>query len=147
VADRYWTGPHAELSVCCEHKFRHKETDHGDEQTTFASLDGFDETSRAKRADRLVDAFSDAVNADEQARIDDLVDRGVSLLRDGRDAMPDRSEAKLLRPLAVLIRGSPRGAVQQIFRLRMLGAPIMPRYVRGDGRDDARDRQSDRDTA
>jgi len=44
--------------------------------TTVTSLDGFHPTSEAQRADELVRAFFDAVNADEQARIDELVDRG-----------------------------------------------------------------------
>ncbi|HEY2202111.1 MAG TPA: hypothetical protein VGH56_09485 [Solirubrobacteraceae bacterium] len=44
--------------------------------TTVTSLDGFHATPTAQRADELVRAFFDAVNADEQARIDELVDRG-----------------------------------------------------------------------
>src|SRR5882724_11659258 len=44
--------------------------------TAVTSLDGFHATSTAQRADELVRAFFDAVNADEQARIDELVDRG-----------------------------------------------------------------------
>jgi predicted ester cyclase len=44
--------------------------------TTVTSLDDFHATSTAQRADELVRAFFDAVNADEQGRIDELVDRG-----------------------------------------------------------------------
>ncbi len=44
--------------------------------TTVTSLDGFHATPTAQRADELVRAFFDAVNADEGARIDALVDRG-----------------------------------------------------------------------
>jgi predicted ester cyclase len=44
--------------------------------TTLTSVDGFHATSTAQRADELVRAFFDAVNADERARIDELVDRG-----------------------------------------------------------------------
>jgi predicted ester cyclase len=44
--------------------------------TTVTSLDGFHTTPTARRADELVRAFFDAVNADEHARIDELVDRG-----------------------------------------------------------------------
>jgi len=44
--------------------------------TTVTSLDGFHATPTAQRADKLVRAFFDAVNADERARIDELVDRG-----------------------------------------------------------------------
>src|SRR5690349_19120068 len=44
--------------------------------TTVTSVDGFHATGTAQRADDLVRAFFDAVNADEQARIDELVDRG-----------------------------------------------------------------------
>ena len=44
--------------------------------TTVTSLDGFHATPTAQRADKLVRAFFDAVNADEGARIDALVDRG-----------------------------------------------------------------------
>ena len=44
--------------------------------TTVTSLDGFHATSTAQRADELVRAFFDAVNADDRARIDELVDRG-----------------------------------------------------------------------
>ena len=44
--------------------------------TTATSLDGFHTTATAQRADELVRAFFDAVNADEPARIDDLVDPG-----------------------------------------------------------------------
>ena len=43
---------------------------------TVTSLDGFHATPTAQRADELVRAFFDAVNSDEQARIDALVDRG-----------------------------------------------------------------------
>jgi predicted ester cyclase len=44
--------------------------------TTVTSVDGFHATSTAQRADELVRAFFDAVNVDERARIDELVDRG-----------------------------------------------------------------------
>src|SRR5690349_24334419 len=44
--------------------------------TTVTSVDGFHSTATAQRADELARAFFDAVNADEQARIDELVDRG-----------------------------------------------------------------------
>src|SRR6478736_9689846 len=44
--------------------------------TTVTSVDGFHATSTAQRADELVRAFFDAVNADEHARIDELADRG-----------------------------------------------------------------------
>jgi predicted ester cyclase len=44
--------------------------------TTVTSVDSFHATSTAQRADELVRAFFDAVNADERARIDELVDRG-----------------------------------------------------------------------
>ncbi len=44
--------------------------------TTVTSLDGFHATATAQRADELVRAFFDAVNADEQPRIDELVERG-----------------------------------------------------------------------
>src|SRR5690349_20460771 len=44
--------------------------------TTVTSVDGFHATSTAQRADELARAFFDAVNAGEQARIDELVDRG-----------------------------------------------------------------------
>ena len=44
--------------------------------TTITSLDGFHRTPTARRADELVRAFFDAVNADEHARVDELVDRG-----------------------------------------------------------------------
>jgi predicted ester cyclase len=44
---------------------------------TITSLDGFHATPAAQRKDELVRAFFDAVNADEQARIDELLDRGL----------------------------------------------------------------------
>jgi predicted ester cyclase len=44
--------------------------------TTVTSLDGFHTTSTAQRADELVRALFEAVNSDDQARIDELVDRG-----------------------------------------------------------------------
>src|ERR1700751_3393617 len=44
--------------------------------TTVTSVDGFHATSTAQRVDELVRAFFNAVNADEHARIDELVDRG-----------------------------------------------------------------------
>src|ERR1700750_1375124 len=44
--------------------------------TTVTSVDGFHATSTAQRADELVRAFFDAVNADERSQIDELVDRG-----------------------------------------------------------------------
>ena len=44
--------------------------------TTATSLDGFHATAAAQRKDELVRAFFDAVNADDQARVDELVDRG-----------------------------------------------------------------------
>jgi predicted ester cyclase len=44
--------------------------------TTLTSLDGFHATSAAQRKDELVRAFFDAVNTDDQARIDELLDRG-----------------------------------------------------------------------
>ena len=73
---RYWTGPRAELSVCCGRKFRHKETDHGDGQTTFASLNGFDPSSRGEGARTVGGRVVGCRYADEQARIDDPVDCG-----------------------------------------------------------------------
>jgi predicted ester cyclase len=44
--------------------------------TTVTSLDGFHATAAAQRKDELVRAFFDAVNADDQARVDELLDRG-----------------------------------------------------------------------
>ena len=44
--------------------------------TTATSLDGFHATAAAQRKDELARAFFDAVNADDQARIDELLDRG-----------------------------------------------------------------------
>src|SRR5712691_9229965 len=44
--------------------------------TATTSLDGFHATPSAQRADELVRAFFDAVNADEPARIDELLARG-----------------------------------------------------------------------
>src|ERR1700750_2571454 len=44
--------------------------------TAATSLDGFHATAAAQRKDELVRAFFDAVNADDQARIDELLDRG-----------------------------------------------------------------------
>ena len=44
--------------------------------TTVTSLDGFHTTSTAQRTDELVRAFFNAVNSDDQGRIDELVDRG-----------------------------------------------------------------------
>jgi hypothetical protein len=44
--------------------------------TTVTSVDGFHATRTAQRADELVRTFFDAVNADDRARIDELVDRG-----------------------------------------------------------------------
>src|SRR5882757_8881535 len=44
--------------------------------TTLTSLDGFHATAAAQRKDELVRAFFDAVNADDQACVDELVDRG-----------------------------------------------------------------------
>jgi predicted ester cyclase len=44
--------------------------------TTITSLDGFHATAAAQRKDELTRAFFDAVNADAQARIDELLDRG-----------------------------------------------------------------------
>ena len=43
---------------------------------TVTSLDGFHATAAAQRKDELVRAFFDAVNAEEEARIDELLDRG-----------------------------------------------------------------------
>ena len=43
---------------------------------TSPSLDGFHTTPTAQRSDELVRAFFDAVNADEHARMDELVARG-----------------------------------------------------------------------
>ena len=43
--------------------------------TMTTSLDGFHATSTAQRADELVRAFFDAVNADDHARIDEIVAR------------------------------------------------------------------------
>ena len=45
---------------------------------TVTSLDGFHATPAAQRADELVRAFFDAVNADDAGRIDELLDRGRS---------------------------------------------------------------------
>ncbi len=44
--------------------------------TTVTSLDGSHATSTTQRADELVRAFFDAVNAEEQVRIDELTERG-----------------------------------------------------------------------
>jgi predicted ester cyclase len=44
--------------------------------TTLTSLDGFHTTPTAQRADELVRALFDAINSDDQSRIDELVDRG-----------------------------------------------------------------------
>ena len=44
--------------------------------TTVTSLDGFHATPAAHRKDELTRAFFDAVNTDDQARIDELLDRG-----------------------------------------------------------------------
>jgi predicted ester cyclase len=44
--------------------------------TTITSLDGFHATPAAQRKDELVRAFFAAVNADDQARVDELVGRG-----------------------------------------------------------------------
>ena len=44
--------------------------------TAHTSLDGFHATSAAQRKDELARAFFDAVNTDDQARIDELIDRG-----------------------------------------------------------------------
>jgi predicted ester cyclase len=44
--------------------------------TTVTSLDGFHATPAAQRKDELVRAFFDAVNAGDETRIDELVDRG-----------------------------------------------------------------------
>ena len=44
--------------------------------TSITSLDGFHATAAAQRKDELVRGFFDAVNADDQSRIDKLVDRG-----------------------------------------------------------------------
>jgi predicted ester cyclase len=43
--------------------------------TTVTSLDGFHATATAERADELVRTFFDAVNAGDEARTDELVDR------------------------------------------------------------------------
>jgi predicted ester cyclase len=43
---------------------------------TVTSLEGFHATPAAQRNDELVRAFFDAVNADDEARVDELVDRG-----------------------------------------------------------------------
>jgi predicted ester cyclase len=43
---------------------------------TASSLEGFHETAFAQRADELVRAVFDAVNSDESARVDPLLDRG-----------------------------------------------------------------------
>src|SRR5689334_17965621 len=47
-----------------------------DTLTTITSLDGFHATAAAQRMDELVRAFFDAVNADDETRVDELVDRG-----------------------------------------------------------------------
>ena len=44
--------------------------------TSITSLDGFHATPAAQRKDELVRAFFDAVNAGDETRIDELVDRG-----------------------------------------------------------------------
>jgi len=44
--------------------------------TTVTSLDGFHATPAAQRNDELARALFDAVNADDEARIDELLDRG-----------------------------------------------------------------------
>ena len=44
--------------------------------TTVTSLDGFHATAAAQRKDELTRAFFEAVNTDDQARIDELLDRG-----------------------------------------------------------------------
>ena len=44
--------------------------------TALTSLDGFHATPAAQRKDELARAFFDAVNADDEVRVDELVDRG-----------------------------------------------------------------------
>jgi predicted ester cyclase len=44
--------------------------------TTVTTLDGFHATPGAQRNDELVRAFFNAVNADDEARVDELLDRG-----------------------------------------------------------------------
>ena len=60
--------------------------------TTVTSLDGFHATASARRADELVRAFFDAVNADEPARIDEMVDR--AFLSYGLDGTRSRTGLK-----------------------------------------------------
>src|ERR1700759_5620744 len=43
---------------------------------TETSLDGFHATAAAQRKDELVRAFFDAINAGDETRVDELVDRG-----------------------------------------------------------------------
>jgi predicted ester cyclase len=67
---------------------------------TVTSLDGFHATPAAQRADELVRAFFDAVNADDPARIDSLVARSFL----SYDVHGTRSRTGLKRYLADLRR-------------------------------------------
>jgi predicted ester cyclase len=60
---------------------------------TVSSLDGFHATPTAQRADELVRALFDAINADDETRIDELVDRGFL----SYDARGTRSRTGLKR--------------------------------------------------
>src|SRR5712675_911979 len=68
--------------------------------TTVTSLDGFHATAAAQRKDELVRAFFDAVNADDQARVDKLLDRGFL----SYDVHGTRTRTGLKRYLADLRR-------------------------------------------
>ena len=71
--------------------------------TTLTSLDGFHATRAAQRKDELARAFFDAVNADDHARIDDLLDRGFL----SYDLRGTRSRTGLKRYHADLRRAFP----------------------------------------
>jgi predicted ester cyclase len=64
------------LSVPCQRNFGDERRTTAMSTTTVTSLDGFHRTSTAQRADELVRAFFDAVNAEDEARVDALLDRG-----------------------------------------------------------------------
>jgi predicted ester cyclase len=67
---------------------------------TVTSLDGFHATPTAQRADELVRAFFDAVNADDSARINELLARSFL----SYDVHGTRSQTGLKRYLADLRR-------------------------------------------
>src|SRR4029079_15067460 len=71
--------------------------------TTVTSLDGFHATAAAQSKDELARAFFDAVNAGDETRIDELVDRGVL----SYDLRGTRSRTGLKRYHADLRRSFP----------------------------------------